>query len=263
MSGMSETGGGETGLDVRRAARAGYRGLTVGRARGYVQANLIVLPKADASEFEAFCRANERACPLLAIGDPGDAMVCALGADLDLRTDLPAYLVHEAGAARRAPDIRAEWRDDLVAFAIGCWFGAEAALAAEGIRMRHVELGIQGPLFRTNRPAVAAGRLEGPLVVSMRPFAKSDAARVIAVTSRLARSHGAPVHEGDPAELGIEDLDHPDWGEPLRPEPGEVALFWACGLTALAALQAARLPFFITHAPGAMLVTDLREGELP
>jgi len=86
---------------------------------------------------------------------------------------------------------------------------------------------------------------------------------VIAITSRLTRSHGAPVHGGDPAELGIKDLDHPDWGEPLRPEPGEVALFWACGLTALAALQAARLPFFITHAPGAMLVTDLREGELP
>ena len=263
MSGMSEICGGETGLDVRRAARAGYSGLTVGRARGYVQANLVVLPKAHASEFEAFCVANERACPLLAVGEAGEAKLSALGADLDVRTDLPAYLVHEAGATRRVSEISAEWRDDLVAFAIGCWFGAEAALAAEGIRMRHVELGIQGPLFRTNRPAVAAGRLEGPLVVSMRPFAKSDAARVIAITSRLTRSHGAPVHEGDPAELGIEDLDHPDWGEPLRPEPGEVALFWACGLTALAALQAARLPFFITHAPGAMLVTDLRECELP
>lgn len=212
MSGMSETCGVETGPDVRRAARAGYSGLTVGRARGYVQANLVVLPKADASEFEAFCRANERACPLLAVGSPGDAMVRALGADLDLRTDLPAYLVHEAGLTRRASDIRAEWRDDLIAFAIGCWFGAEAALAAAGIRMRHVELGVQGPLLRTNRPAVAAGRLEGPLVVSMRPFAKSDAARVIAITSRLTRSHGGPVHEGDPAELGIVDADHPDWG---------------------------------------------------
>jgi hypothetical protein len=122
MSGMSEIGGGETGLDVRRAARAGYSGLTVGRARGYVQANLVVLPKAHASEFEAFCRANERACPLLAVGEAGDAGLSALGADLDVRTDLPAYLVHEAGATRRASEIDVEWSDDLVAFAIGCWF---------------------------------------------------------------------------------------------------------------------------------------------
>jgi uncharacterized protein YcsI (UPF0317 family) len=120
MSGMSETCGSETGLDVRSAARAGYRGLTVGRARGYVQANLVVLPKADASEFEAFCRENERACPLLAVGEAGEAKLSALRTDLDVRTDLPAYLVHEAGATRRASEIGAEWRDDLVAFAIGC-----------------------------------------------------------------------------------------------------------------------------------------------
>jgi len=257
---MSETPTCETGRDVRLAARAGFHGLTVGRARGQVQANLVLLPQPFAEEFEAFCRANAAACPLLAIGEPGAANLPALGADLDLRTDLPAYLVHEWGLARRARDISSVWRDDLVAFAIGCWFGAEAALSEAGIRMRHVELGVQGPLFRANRSANAAGRFRGPLVVSMRPFAEADAPRVAAITAKLPRSHGAPLPERDPARLGILDLDHPDWGEALRPEPGETALFWPCGLTALAALEAADLPFFITHAPGAMLVTDLIEA---
>jgi uncharacterized protein YcsI (UPF0317 family) len=128
--------------------------------------------------------------------------------------------------------------------------------------MRHVELGIQGPLFRTDRATIAAGPFHGPLVVSMRPFANSDTRRVTEITAKLPRSHGAPIHQGDPAALGIGDVDHPDWGEPLPLQPHETALFWPCGLTSLAALQAARLPFFITHAPGAMLVTDIKE-EIP
>jgi uncharacterized protein YcsI (UPF0317 family) len=250
----------ETGRDVRLAARNGYRGLTTGRAPGFRQANLVLLPAGAAPEFEAFCRANPIACPLLAVGQPGVPALRVLGADIDLRTDLPAYLVHETSSVRRVAEIASCWRDDLVAFAIGCWFGAEAALKAAGVRLRHVELGIQGPLFRTNRAAVPAGRFRGPLAVSMRPFATGDVPRIVEITARLPLSHGAPVHRGDPAELGIGDIDHPDWGEPLRPEPGETLLFWACGLTALAALEAAHLPFFITHAPGAMLVTDIEEG---
>lgn len=252
----------ETGYDVRQDARSGFNGLTVGRARGYVQANLVLIPRANAADFEAYCRANPVACPLLAVGVAGDPTLPSLGRDIDVRTDLPAYLVHEAGTARRVDEIAGCWRGDLVGFAIGCWFGAEAALAAAGIRMRHVELGIQGPLFRTNRQTIAAGPFHGPLVVSMRPFAREDVATVTAITARLPRSHGAPVHAGDPAVLGIGDPDHPDWGEPLRPTNDETALFWACGLTALAALEAAQLPFFITHAPGAMLVTDLEENAL-
>ena len=257
---MSEAALAETGRDMRLAARAGFQGLTVGRARGFVQANLILLPERFASGFEAFCHANPIACPLLALGEPGAVALLSLGADLDLRTDLPAYLIHERGVPRRTTNITSDWRDDLVAFAVGCWFGAEAALAAAGVRMRHVELGVQGPLFRTNRCAVVAGGFAGPQVVSMRPFARDDADWVVAITSRLPRSHGAPLHRGAPADLGIVDVDRPDWGEPLPTAPGEIALFWACGLTALAALQVAELPFFITHAPGAMLVTDLQES---
>lgn len=257
---MSDMRRAESGHAVRLAARAGYAGLTVGRAPGRVQANLVLLPQAFAADFEAFCRANPTACPLLAVGEPGAVSLPVLGQDIDLRTDLPAYLANIHGVEHRLNDLASCWRDDLVAFAIGCWFGAEAALKAAGIRLRHVELGIQGPLFRTNRRAIEVGRFQGPLVVSMRPFADRDVPQVFAITSRLPRSHGAPVHQGDPAELGIADPDHPDWGEALRAEDGETALFWACGLTALAALHAAELPFFITHAPGAMLVTDLQES---
>jgi uncharacterized protein YcsI (UPF0317 family) len=254
-----EPGARESGHQVRLAARAGFTGLTVGRARGHVQANLVLVPEAFAADFAAFCRANPAPCPVLAVGTTGRADLPALGEDIDLRTDLPAYVVHEGGARRRVHEVGRAWRDDLVAFAIGCWFGAEAALAAAGVRMRHVELGIQGPLFRTNRLTRAAGIFGGPLVVSMRPFATKDVPKVVEITSQLPRSHGAPLPESDPAALGIDDPDRPHWGEPLRPAAGETALFWACGLTALAALEAAQLPFFITHAPGAMLVTDLAE----
>jgi uncharacterized protein YcsI (UPF0317 family) len=259
---MSEIGKGETGRDLRRAARAGLGGVTVGRACGFVQANLFLIPERFVGGFEAFCRANPAACPLLAIGKAGEVSLPTLGADIDVRTDLFSYLVHEPSGPRKTSEVAAWWRDDLTPVAIGCWFGAEASLSAAGVRMRHVELGLQGPLFRTTRPARTAGGFFGPLVVSMRPFANSDIDKVIEITSRLPRSHGAPLHRGDPRELGIADIDQPDWGEPLRPTSVETALFWGCGLTALAALQAARLPFFITHAPGAMLVTDLRE-EMP
>jgi uncharacterized protein YcsI (UPF0317 family) len=252
----------ETANDLRMAARAGFEGLTVGRARGYVQANLFLLPAGWADEFEAFCRANSQACPLLARGEAGVPTLSGLGADIDLRTDLPAYLIHRHGRTDRVTDLSAVWRNDLVPVAVGCWFGAEAALAARGIRMRHVELGLQGSLFCTDRSALPVGRLFGPLVVSMRPFAAEDVAAVTHITAMLPLSHGAPVHVGDAAVLGISRVDTPDWGEVLLPEAGEVSMFWACGLTALAALQAADVPFFITHAPGAMLVTDLRE-ELP
>jgi uncharacterized protein YcsI (UPF0317 family) len=154
-------------------------------------------------------------------------------------------------------DIRAHWRDDLVTIALGCWFGAEEALADAGVRLRHVELGIQGPLFRTAIDTNGVGRFRPKLVVSMRPFQITDVAAVTEITGRLPRSHGAPLHVGDPASLGIVDPNSPDWGEQLLPEEGEAAVFWACGLTGTEALTSAEVPFFITHAPGSMLVTDL------
>lgn len=249
-----------TGLAVRQAAREGrFRGLTTGQAPGYEQANLIVLPQDWASDLVAFCQANPLATPLLAAGQPGDPALPALGQGIDVRSDLPGYVIYSGGRPAPADDLRAVWSADLVAVAVGCWFGAEAALDAAGVRMRHRELGIQGPLFRTNRPATPAGRLSGPLVVSMRPFQADDAERVATITASLPRAHGAPLHRSDPKPLGILRTDVPDWGEPLSCAAGEVALFWGCGLTALAALLDSGVPWFATHAPGRMLVTD-RKG---
>jgi len=253
----------DTPEDIRLAARAGqYRGLTTGLAPGFVQANLFVVPGDWASEFEAFCAANPGACPLLAAGRPGDPHLPELG-DFDLRTDLPAYWAYLDGQrTSELGEIGSIWRDDLVAFAVGCWFSMEEAIAADDIRQRHIELGIQGALFITSHPAVPAGRLSGPLVVSMRPFAAGDVARVTEITGRFQRTHGGPIHVGDPVALGIAAIDEPDFGEVLVPLAGEVPMFWGCGLTGLVALQRSGVPFFVTHAAGAMLVTDMRNTAL-
>lgn len=250
--------------DVRRAAwQERYTGLTTGLAPGFVQANLTILPAADAEDFVAFCNANAQACPVLAVGEPGDPRMPSLGEDIDIRTDLPAYWVYRNGErSETVKDISALWRSNHVAVAIGCWFSMEDALTRAGVRLRHVELGIQGPIFRTTRQTVPVGRFGGPLVVSMRPFAARDVDTVTEVTRRFVRSHGAPLHIGDPAALGIGDIGAPDFGEVLMPLPNEVPMYWGCGLTALAALERSGIPLFITHAAGAMLVTDLRNEAL-
>lgn len=250
--------------DVRRAAwQERFSGLTTGLAPGYVQANLAVLPANHAEDFVAFCHANASACPVLAVSKAGDPRLRELGEDIDIRSDLPAYWVFRDGKrAETVKDIAALWQDDFVAVAIGCWFSMEDALARAGVRQRHIELGIQGPLFRTTRETVRIGRFGGPLVVSMRPFAADAVETVRQVTARFSRVHGAPLHTGDPAALGITDIGRPDFGEVLMPLAGEVPMFWGCGLTALAALEQSGIPLFITHAAGAMLVTDLRNDDL-
>lgn len=250
----------ESGYQMRLAARSGFAGTTGGRAPGFVQANVFVLPESHADEFEAFCLANSAACPLLGRSNVGATTIPALGHDMDLRCDLPAYLLHEGGMCLELPDLMVHWRDDFVAFAVGCWFGAEETLVRAGIAMRHRDLGLSGGLYRTNRAMVRTGIFCGPLVVSMRPFVFADVDRVKALTERMPLSHGAPIHVGDPSALGIRSLSSADWGEVVLPEENEIALFWPCGLSALAALQTAGLPIFVSHAPGAMLVTDLKEN---
>ncbi len=245
-------------LALRYAIRRGdHTGLTTGHAPGHVQANLVVLPERHAPDFLAFCGLNASACPVLGVSKPGSTFIPLLGDDLDVRSDLPGYHIHRAGSVpEEVSDISSIWRDDLVAVAIGCWFSMEDALLQAGVRLRHVELGIQGPLFMTNRPTRGTRIFGGPLVVSMRTFAKESAATVREVTSRFAKVHGGPVHEGDAADLGIADIARPDFGEVLLPLPGEVPMYWGCGLTATVALQRSGIDFFITHAPGRMLVTD-------
>jgi uncharacterized protein YcsI (UPF0317 family) len=250
--------------DLRRAAwQERFSGLTTGLAPGYVQANLAILPAAEANDFVAYCQANAQACPVLAVGAPGDPRMPSLGNDIDVRTDLPAYWVYRDGQrSETVSDISSLWQDDFVAVAIGCWFSMEDALTRAGVRLRHVELGIQGPIFRTTTETTAVGRFGGPLVVSMRPFATGQVPAVTQVTGRFSRVHGGPIHVGDPAPLGIADISKPDFGEVLMPLRGEIPIYWGCGLTALSALERSGIPLFITHAAGAMLVTDLRNDEL-
>jgi uncharacterized protein YcsI (UPF0317 family) len=251
-------------LELRHAIRRGeYTGLTTGRAPGHVQANLVVLPKQHVRDFTDFCKLNAFACPLLGVGEVGSPGIPVLGADLDVRTDLPGYQIHRMGSApEEVSDISSVWRDDMVAVAIGCWFSMEDALLQAGIRLRHVELGIQGPLFTTKIETRGKGVFGGPLVVSMRPFAKESVAEVRQITRRFSRVHGGPVHAGDPATLGITDIARPDFGEVLIPLPGEIPMYWGCGLTATVALQKSGIDFFITHAPGKMLVGDCLNASL-
>ena len=252
------------GHAARLAIRSGaHRGPTAGLAPGYVQANLAILPADLAHDFLRFCTRNPKPCPLLASAEPGDPALPQLARDLDVRTDLPGYRVWREGEIIAEPDdITSWWRGDLVSFAIGCSFSFEEALMADGIPVRHIEQGCNVPMFRTNLPTVPAGPFHGPVVVSMRPMRPADAIRAVQVTSRFPGVHGAPVHIGRPDLIGIADLQAPDYGDPVPVGPDELPVFWACGVTPQAVVAAARPPFCITHAPGRMLVTDLRNTSL-
>ena len=243
----------------RAEIRAGrWRRPTAGLAAGYVQANLVVVPEAHAGDFRLFCDRNPGPCPLLDLTAPGDPVPRAAAPDADLRTDVPLYRVYRDGElVEEPPDLLGLWRDDLVAFLLGCSFTFEEALQRAGLPLRHLERGSNVSMYVTNRMCAPAGPFAGPMVVSMRPFPRADLTRVAAITARYPFAHGAPVHAGDPSALGIRDLAHPDYGDALPIEQGEVPVFWACGVTPQAVATRARLPLMITHAPGHMFLTDL------
>ena len=254
----------EAGRRERRRIRAGeVPGPTAGLAPGNVQANLVVLPRALAHDFLRFAQANPKPCPVLAVSDPGDPHFPALGEDLDIRTDLPRYRVWRHGALADEPcDLFDVWRDDLVGFALGCSFSFEAALIEEGIELRHISCGSNVPMYRTNIRCASAGPFAGSLVVSMRPLKPKDAIRAIQITSRFPSVHGAPVHIGIPGAIGIRDLATPDYGDAVPVEKDELPVFWACGVTPQAVIAEVRPDFCVTHAPGCMLITDLRNTVL-
>ncbi len=236
---------------------------TSGLADDLVQGNLVVLPAADAHDFLLYCQRNPRPCPLIAVGEAGDPSLPTLGNNIDLRTDLPRYRVWRDGELVGEPtEVGELWRDDLVAFVIGCSFSFEWAMRSEGIGVRHIDEGCNVPMYRTSIETHGAGSFGGPLVVSMRPLAAADAIRAVLITARFPAVHGAPVHIGDPSQIGIVDLGRPDYGDAVTVNPGELPVFWACGVTPQAALQRARPAFCITHAPGAMLITDLLNHQL-
>ncbi len=252
------------GAALRAAARCGdFSGQTAGQAPGFVQGNVVILPADAAADFLRFCTLNPKPCPVIAVSDPGSPALPALGRDIDIRTDAPRYRVWRDGALADEPtDIRSLWRDDLVAFVLGCSFSFEEALIEDGLDVRHISLGVNVPMFRTSIQCQPAGRFQGPLVVTMRPFRAADAIRAVQITSRYPAVHGAPVHLGRPDLIGIADLGKPDYGDAVPVHADEVPVFWACGVTPQAAIAAARPPFAITHAPGCMLVTDLLNSRL-
>jgi uncharacterized protein YcsI (UPF0317 family) len=207
------TANGLRGEDIRAQARSGLLvGPTCGLAPDYLQANLVIVPEDLAFDFLRFCQRNPKPCPILDVTEPGAWEPRHVAPGADLRTDLPRYRVYRRGVLVEEPsDIASWWRDDLVAFLLGCSFSFEAAMQRAGLPVRHLEQGCNVPMYRTRLPCLPAGVFSGPLVVTMRP--------------------------------------------------GEVPVFWACGVTPQAVLMEAKPDLAITHSPGCMFVTDRHAEE--
>jgi len=248
---------------LRRLIRQGrWDRPTAGLAPGFVQANLVILPAEFALDFLTFCVRNPKPCPVLEVTAPGSPHPRQLAADADLRTDVPRYRIYRHGTLEaEVTDIISLWREDLVAVLLGCSFTFERALLQAGIGLRHWELGRNVPMYVTDRQCCPSANFRGPLVVSMRPIPHALVPRAVAVTAQYPRVHGAPVHIGSPAALGIKDLERPDYGDPVPVQPGEIPVFWACGVTPQRAALESRIPFMITHAPGHMFVGDRRDED--
>ncbi|MCB1332150.1 MAG: putative hydro-lyase [Roseivivax sp.] len=251
---------------IRQAIRSGrYRSHTAGLGDGFLQANLVILPESVGLDFMRYCQRNPKPCPLVGVSDTGNPMMMTLGADIDIRTDVPAYNLYRRGRLEGSTtDICADWTDDMIAFALGCSFTFERALGEAGIPIWHVENNTTVPMYRSSIDTVPAGPFHGKMVVSMRAVDAARVDEVIDISRRFPLAHGAPVHVGDPAEIGIADIARPDWGDPAPVLPGQVTMFWACGVTPQVAIEAAGVPLCITHKPGHMLITDVPEdAEVP
>jgi uncharacterized protein YcsI (UPF0317 family) len=250
--------------EVRQQIRDGkWRRPTAGLAPGFVQTNLVILPHDRAFDFLLFAQRNPKPCPVIEVTDVGspEPKVAAPGADL--RTDVPKYCIYRDGVlAGEVTDLRSVWRDDLVSFLLGCSFTFEAALLHAGVPVRHIEEQRNVPMFITSIPCVPAGVFYGPLVVTMRPIPAALVSRAVQISGRYPGVHGSPVHVGNPADIGIRDLGKPDFGDAVTIRPGEVPVFWACGVTPQAVAMQAKPALMLTHAPGHMFITDLRNEEL-
>ncbi len=244
---------------LRHACRSGAFTLpTAGHAGGHIQANLMIVPQADAFDFLLFCQRNPKPCPLIEVLAQGSREVqCAPGSDI--ATDVPGYRVYRHGElVEERADVAALWQPDFVTFLIGCSFSFEAAVAEAGIPLRHVVQRRNVAMYRTNVACAPAGRFSGEMVVSMRPIKSRDVARAVEISGRFPQAHGTPVHVGNPRAIGIADLMKPDYGDAVEIRDDEVPVFWACGVTPQWVSQRSRLPLCITHAPGKMFVTDLK-----
>ena len=252
-----------TAAQLRALIRKGdWQSPTSGASYGYVQANLVMLPKSSAFDFLLFCVRNPKPCPILDVLEAG-AFEPAIAAGADLRQDLPRYRIYRNGKLEKeVTTVTAEFNPEMVSFLLGCSFSFENALQAAGVPVRNIEEGKNVSMYVTNRTCVPAGPFTAPLVVSMRPMTPAQAVRAVQITTRFHLTHGAPVHIGDPERIGINDIDHPEFGDPVTIKPGEVPVFWACGVTSALAATSTPLPLIITHAPGHMFVSDLRDEDM-
>lgn len=251
---------------VRAAIRAGsYSSHTAGLAPGVLQSNLAIMPEKFALDFMRYCQRNPKPCPLSGVSDTGNPMMFTLGRDIDIRTDVPAYNIYHNGKLdATVADITDIWRPDLVAFALGCSFTFEHALMKAGVALWHVDNDTTVPMFRSNIDTVPAGPFSGKMVVSLRAIPVAQVDLVIEISRKFPLAHGAPVHVGNPEDIGIEDVSRPEWGDPAPMPGGHIAVFWACGVTPQVAIEKAGLPICITHKPGHMLITDVPEdAEVP
>ena len=252
-------------FDLRQLIRNGeFTKNTSGFSQGFVQGNLAIMPKEWANEFLQFCQLNPKPCPIIGMSsNPGDFLLPDLGRDVDIRTDIPRYRIYEHGVlTREVENVKDVWRDDLVTFLLGCSFSFEESLIADGLEVRNITEKVNVPMYRTNIACKSAGRFSGTTVVSMRPMKPKDAIRAIQICTRFPSVHGAPLHFGSPQDIGINDINTPDFGDTVTIKEGEVPVFWACGVTPQVAIENAKPDFCITHSPGYMLVTDIRNSSL-
>ncbi|MGB3638930.1 MAG: putative hydro-lyase [Rivularia sp. (in: cyanobacteria)] len=247
--------------EVRLQCREGtFHFPTPGIAGGFLQANLVILPRKLAFDFLVFCTRNPKPCPLLDVTEVGNPEPEIVAPGADLRTDLPRYHIFRNGVLQEeVADVSDVWQDDFVGFLVGCSFSFEAALMHEGIPVRHIQEGKNVPMYKTNIACNPAGDFSAPLVVSMRPLSPADVVRAVQITSRFPKAHGTPIHFGSPEEIGITNIDAPDFGEAVTIAEGEIPVFWACGVTTQIAILQAKPELAITHAPGYMFVTDVKD----
>lgn len=251
-------------VELRQLIRRGeYTDQTSGLAPGYTQANLVILPKKLAYDFLLFTQRNPKPCPILEVSDVGSRKLHRFATDIDLANDFPKYRIYRHGVLdQEVTSVEPYWRDDLVSFIIGCSFSFESELITAGIEIRQITEGVNVPMYNTNIALDPAGRFHGNLVVSMRPIPEEQVVTAVKVTAAMPRVHGAPIQIGDPAKIGISDLAHPDYGDAVTIKPGEVPVFWPCGVTPQNVIMQTKPDFVITHSPGHMLVTDVKNVSL-
>jgi uncharacterized protein YcsI (UPF0317 family) len=232
-------------------------GTTTHQLPGCVQCNLVVLAKADAYDFLVYCQRNPKPCPLIEVTDPGDPEPKFSAPGADIRTDVARYAVFRSGRLdEEVTDIQNLWRADSVAFLIGSSLTFDFALERAGVPRSQVWV------LDTKIPTAPAGKFSGPLVVTMRWMTAAQAVVATQLTSRFYMNHGAPIHVGDPQEIGA-DLLHPLHGPIVESIPsGVVPVFWACGVTPQRAALASSVERMITHVSGHAFITDLKADQI-